>query len=277
MNPHDITAKSVHGQLGRTLSVIELLAHNARGLPLFEIADGLAIPRSATHRVLARLTERGYVRQERVQGNYLLTAKIVSLGFTFLAGTGIPGLVQPVLDRLARDSGELVRLAVLDGTSLTFVAKAVGTPDGLRYDADMGQPARLSCSASGVAFLASFDDAAALAIANRQGFGTREEFGPRAPQTEAALLKLVRAARKRGYSVTDRTYSPTMAAMAGVLRRPDTREASGTITIAGPYRRLTVARMEALAPLLHDAVQELSRATLSAPVLFGQRRVLFGP
>jgi DNA-binding IclR family transcriptional regulator len=99
------------------LGVLELLSRNARGLQLYEIADGLHIPRSATHRVLSSLVEHGYVRQERHQGAYVLTAKIASLAFTFLAGSGITDLAQPILDRLANDCGELVRLAMVDAAS----------------------------------------------------------------------------------------------------------------------------------------------------------------
>ena len=50
-----------HGQIERTLAVIELLTLHADGLGLFEIADQLQIPRSATHRVLTVLAARGYV------------------------------------------------------------------------------------------------------------------------------------------------------------------------------------------------------------------------
>ena len=128
-----------HGQIERTLAVIELLTLNAPGLGLFEIADQLRIPRSATHRILTVLTARGYVRQDRQHGAYRLTAKVASLGFTFLARSGVTDLAQPILDRLARDSGELVRLAVVDEHSLTWVAKAQGSPHGLRYDPEMGR------------------------------------------------------------------------------------------------------------------------------------------
>ena len=99
------------GQIERSLAVIELLTLHAPGLGLFEIADRLRIPRSATHRILTVLTARGYVRQDRHHGAYRLTAKVASLGFTFLARSGVTDLAQPILDRLARDSGELVRFA----------------------------------------------------------------------------------------------------------------------------------------------------------------------
>lgn len=272
----DDGAGSPSGLIERTLAVIELLAGNARGLPLFEIAERLRIPRSATHRVLATLAEQGYVRQERAHGDYLLTTKVASLGFMVLAGSGVTDLAQPILDRVARETQELVRLAVRDDNNLTFVAKAQGSPQGLRYDPDMGQVARLSCSASGIAWLATLPDDQALAIVQKQGFGSREAFGPQAPQTPAAFLKLLRAARAKGYAVTVQTYSPWMASMAAVVRRPDSGEIIGALTIAGPHVRLTEERMHGFAPLLLEAARELSLAAAASPALSGRRSVVFG-
>ena len=158
-----------HGQIERSLAVLERLTLHANGLGLFEIADQLQIPRSATHRILTVLAAQGYVRQDRYHGAYRLTAKIASLGFTFLAKSGVTDLAQPILDRLARESGELVRLAIVDERSLTWVAKAQGSPYGLRYDPEMGQVARLSCSAGGMAWLLCMFDEQALDLGQCSG------------------------------------------------------------------------------------------------------------
>jgi len=269
----DETEQAPSGLLERTLGVLELLAHNARGLPLFEIAERLKIPRSATHRVLSSLVEHGYVRQERHHGTYELTAKIASLAFSFLAGTGITDLAQPILDHLARESAELVRLALIDGRELVWVAKSQGSPFGLRYDPDMGQAGRLSCSASGHAWLSCLPDEEAFALVERQGYGSREEFGPRAPQTQAALLKYLRQARKRGFSVVVQTYSPWMNATSAPIRNPQTKDVVGTVTVAGPHIRLTEEKMLALSPMLLSAARELSLAMGANPSLTsGQSR-----
>jgi DNA-binding IclR family transcriptional regulator len=260
------------GLLERTLGVLELLALNARGLPLFEIAERLKIPRSATHRVLTSLVEHGYVKQERHHGTYELTAKIASLAFTFLAGAGITDIAQPILDQLARESEELVRLALIDGRDLVWVAKSQGSPFGLRYDPDMGQAGRLSCSASGHAWLSCLPEEEALALVARQGFGSREEFGPRAPQTPAALLKYLRKARKRGFSVVVQTYSPWMSATAAPIRNPQTSEVIGAVVIAGPHIRLTEEKMLSLSPMLLSAARELSLALGASPNLSRQSR-----
>jgi len=256
--PTQDAEESPSGRLARALAVIELLAENAAGMQLYGIAERLGIPRSATHRVLTSLVEPGYVHQEQLQGTYRLTAKITSLAFTFLARSGITDFAQPVLDRLAEQSGELARLAVIHGKELVWVSKAQGSLFGLRYDPDMGQVARLSCSASGHAWLSCLPEDEALSLVRSQGLGTRNEYGPRAPETEEALLKHLRKARRDGFAIVVQAYTPWTNAMAAPIRHPQTQEVSGVVVIAGPAVRFTQERMEALSSSLLKAAQELS-------------------
>jgi IclR family acetate operon transcriptional repressor len=264
------------GAIERTLKVLELLAHNAEGLHLSEIAEQLRIPQSATHRILSSLTEQGYVRQRRSHRAYCLTVKVASLGFAFLAGCGVTNLAQPILDRVAAEVGELVRLAIVDGRQLVWVAKAQGMEHGLRYDPDMGQTARLSCSASGQAWLSCLPDDEAIALVEEQGYGSRREFGPRAPETRQALLRATRLARKRGFSLTVQTYAPWMNAIASPIRQPTDGEVVGAIVIAGPEMRLSEAVMLEAAPRLIEAANELSLAMLSGSGLRSGRARIAG-
>jgi IclR family acetate operon transcriptional repressor len=262
--------ESPSGLLERTLGILELLAENAAGIQLYDVAERLGIPRSATHRVLVSLREHGYVRQERLAGTYQLTAKIASLAFTYLAGSGITDFAQPVLDRLAAESGELARLAVINGRELVWVAKAQGSSHGLRYDPDMGQVARLSCSASGHAWLSCLSDEEALALVTSQGFGSRSEYGPRAPETKEALLRYLRKARKQGFSIVTETYTAGTNAIAAPIRHPKTQDVSGIVVIAGPSVRFTEPRMVVLAPGLLNAARELSLTAITSSILSSQ-------
>ena len=80
-------------------------------------------------------------------------------------------VAQPCSTGWPRNRGELVRLAIVDGDELVFVAKAQGATRGLRYDPDMGLSVPLSCSAAGHAWLSTMSDEDALAAVARQGFG----------------------------------------------------------------------------------------------------------
>lgn len=254
--------------LDRGFTVLEHLAHYPQGSPLSLIATELDIPLSACHRVLADLQRLGYVRQARKQGEYMLTTKVVSLGLGFLSSAGIVNIAEPLLERLAQASGELVRLSIVDEDRLTFVAKAQGQrQSGLRYDPDMGMDVRLSCTSSGHAWLMTLNDERAVELVSKQGFGTPAQYGPKAPTTLKALLGFLHAARVRGYAMIDEVFAPGMSAMAvPVIHR---KAAIGVISIAGPRTRLTSERMHELAPALQAASAELGPIS-NASTLFGK-------
>lgn len=251
--------------LERSLKILEFLAVAPQGMPLADIADELGLPRSACHRLLTELGRCGYVRQTRDYGDYALTTKLAALGLSFLSSSRIVDIAQPLLDRLALTSGELVRLAVLDGEHLTFVGKAQGARFGLRYDPDMGIEVKLSCSAAGHAWLMTLSDEKAVEIVSRQGFGDPAVYGPNAPTTFKALTRILQEDRKRGFSMIVEMYSPGMSAMAAPIRRKGA-PAIGVITIAGPLVRLTEQRMVELGPELMTTADELALASAGSPL-----------
>lgn len=254
----------MNGVLERTLGILELLAQHGEGMEMAAIADQLDIPRSAVHRLLADLIRCGYVRQTRGHGDYLLTTKLVSMGLSYLGNSGIVDIAQPLLNHLAEVSGELVRLSVVDGERLTWVARAQGARQGLRYDPDMGSDARLSCSSSGWAWLSTMSDDQAMALVAKQGIGMPQDFGPAAPATLQAVLDAVHASRERGYSVTTDTYSLGLSAMSAPVRFAG-QPAFGVLTIAGPTVRFNAERMQALAPELLSIASQLAASSGASP------------
>lgn len=248
----------------RTLAILELLAKHAEGIELAAIANNLNIPKSAVHRLLTDLVAAGYVRQVRDHGDYLLTTKLISIGLTFLSNSGIVDIAQPLLNRLAEISGELVRLSIVDGDRLTWVARAQGARQGLRYDPDMGTDARFSCSSTGWAWLSTFSDVEATAKVKQQGVGKVRDYGPNAPQSINKLLPFIQETRKRGYSMTEETYAQGLNALSAPVRLPG-QAAIGVLTIAGPNSRLTPKRMKLLGPELVEFGLQLAKTSGSSP------------
>ena len=257
------------GPVERSLRILESLAAEPEGLSLSSLAADLEFPPSACHRLLADLVRCGYVRQLREQGEYALTTKLAAVGLGFLGTSGVVDIAQPVIDRLSEAAGELVRLALVDGDRLTFVAKAQGARSGLRYDPDMGIDVRLSCSSGGHAWLMTLTEERACELVARQGFGEPKHYGPKAPTTYKTLLRMLDEDRRRGYSTIVEQYAPGMTAMAAPVRRPGMATV-GVITIAGPLMRLSAQRMAALGPALVAAAHELAIASASS-VLFRSR------
>ncbi len=254
------------GILERSLSILEYLAAHPEGAQLAIVAQDLGIPGSACHRLLSELTRCGYVRQVREHGDYALTTKLAAIGLSFLGASGIVDVAQPIIDRVAALSGELVRLAIIDEDRLTFVAKSQGAKFGLKYDPDMGIDVCLSCSSAGHSWMMTLTDERAIELVTKQGFGSPERYGPKAPTTMKALLKIVQEDRKRGFSMINEMYAPGMTAMAAPIQRKG-EAAIGVITIAGPQVRLTEKRMLSLGPDLIEAAAELALASSASPIL----------
>ncbi|MDZ5605387.1 IclR family transcriptional regulator [Pseudomonas sp. RP23018S] len=247
-------------QIERALNLLEHLTRDASGCALQSLADDLHIPKSAAHRMLAELIRLGYVRQNAGSSHYQLSTRLVALAFRYLASSGAD-IVEPILERLAAETGELVRLGVIEGERLTWIAKAQGARSGLRYDPDMGRDAPLFYTASGHAWLACLSDAEALALVARQGLSAPAELGPNAPRNTSELLERLRLARALGYAWVMQSSAVGTAALAAVVRDPRSGKPSGVLSVAGPSARLAQARIEALAPLLLAAVEELAQAS----------------
>ena len=67
--------------------------------------------------MLAQLSDLGWVEQDKGTEQYRLTLKMSLLGQQYLHGTGLPDLIQPILDEIASECRELVRLTVAQGAN----------------------------------------------------------------------------------------------------------------------------------------------------------------
>jgi IclR family acetate operon transcriptional repressor len=254
------------GSLEKSLAVLEYLANHPDGAQLVQIATELNQLRSGCHRTLHELIRFGYVRQLPHRGDYALTTKLASIGLSFLSRSGVVDIAQPVINRLAEATEELVRLAVVDGERLTLMAKAQGARSGLKYDPDMGIDLRLSCSAAGHAWLMTLPEDMAIAHVMRQGLGDPGHFGPNAPTSVKALLKMLDGHRKRGFSLIQDVYAPGMSSMAAPVARAN-EPATGVVVIAGPSSRLPLKRLTGFGPALLAAANELAASGSASPLL----------
>ena len=241
----------------RVLDIIELLADEPTGLPVSDIARRLDMPKSAAHRLLSSLVTRGFAVQDDPSQRYRLSVKLAAVGFRVLSGAGTSDICQPSLDRLAIRTGELVRLTLVEGDTLFWIAKAQGALSGLRYDPDLGQAVVLHATATGKAWLSTMSDEVAAGLVKKRGYVVPARFGKPVVHDEASLIKELAATRARGYGVAMEEGEPGTCAMARAILGRD-GVAVGTVSIAGPASRFTTERMTEVASDLAATVNEIA-------------------
>ena len=249
-----------HVPAERCLAIIELLADGARDMPLGEIAERLTLPKSGAHRLLATLVDLGWAEKDPETSFYRLTMRLATIGQQFYVATGIPDICQPILDRIAQQSREFVRLAVVDGHFLVWVAHAQGASAGLRYQPSLASnTVPLFATASGKAWLATLSSDQAMQIAMKNG-GLRDagRYGPNVVRSIEALLRETKATARRGYGLAMSEAEFGVTAVAAAIRAGEGGPALGTVSIAGPSARVTEKRAHELAPLVLRAARELA-------------------
>ena len=249
----------------RCLSVMEALIDESGGVTLVDLAARLEMPNSAIHRTLATLASRGYVRQDPATQAYALTLRLSTLGFRLLGARHLPDAGQSVLQRLAEQTGEYCRLAVVDGGSLTWIARAQGSTAGLRYEPPMGGEVVLHTTATGKAWLATLPEDEALRLVVARGFplprrAPPEAFGKGVVRTIDELRTHLKETRRRGYGLAIEEGEPGIVAMAAAFRANEDARApiAGTVSVAGPLIRLGPARRDEISTLLASAAHDLA-------------------
>lgn len=246
--------------LGRALGIVEHLADKADGMSVTVLSQHLKLPKSAIHRLLSTLVETGYVCQDELTSRYQLTMKLPALAFRYLGNTGLTEVCQPVLDRLAAKTDELVRLAVVDGDELVWVARAQGADSTIRYSPPIGRAISLHATATGKVWLASLDDERALRIVLAKGFETKRNYGRNAVRSPAALIEALRETRARGFSIAldEGEFGSNAVAVAIKIDAGGELKVVGTISVAGPMDRLPLKRLEEIAVDLRASADELA-------------------
>ena len=114
--------------LDRTMEVLGQLERSGNGLTIRGLTEALALPRTTIYRILNTLQRHGVVRRDE-RGAYHLGRRLLSLAAHVAARAGDPELAdvaQPLLNRLAAELGEGVKLSVIDPDGILVLAGAQG-------------------------------------------------------------------------------------------------------------------------------------------------------
>ncbi len=253
----------VKSQLTSCLDLLSVMASNAQGMRLTDLALNLRAPKSSTQRLLEHLADQGWIEQDEATSQYRLTTRLAVLGQRYLDSAGITNIAHGLLARLAKQTGELARLTARDGGRLVWIGSAQGAPPGLRYEPSMGKTIVSYATANGKAWLATLPDDEAVAVAVADGLGkskTRAAVGPKALRSVDAFIAELNATRARGYALADEEGEGGVAAIAVAIHAPQDGAVLGTTSVAGPVIRVTPDRHEAIVRALRATASDLALA-----------------
>lgn len=243
----------------RAFEIIELLADSVDGLTLSDLSRHLDLNKAIISKLLHTLESQQLVwRDERAQ-RYYLTYAISNIGLRHLQTSRLLDQCSAALRQLAEETGELVRLAIVEpgGKRIVWVQSFAGSKRSLRIDPNYSLKIGLHTHATGKAWLSTLPFADALKLLLQDGLE---------PQTMHSKTSIndIRAeldtARLDGFALSYEENELGVGAvaapiMASTLGGPS--ECVGVVSLAAPANRMSRADLEACSPIVTATTRRL--------------------
>lgn len=245
--------------LARGLSVIESFDDARSPLTLSDVARRTGLSRGAVARVLHTLETLGYLKSDG--RHFSLLPRTLRLGYAYLSSQPLWRLAHPMLEAVARDTGNACSLSVLDGEEIVYVTWV--SAGRLVYDY-VGVGGRLPafCASMGRVLLAALPDPALDAFFATARLAARTPKTITDPQRLRAILAAV---RRNGYGTQDEEIEPGQRAVA-VPVRDDAGNTIAAINVTVAAHRTTMKQMIDLAvPVLRREAKRLGEALSLVP------------
>ncbi|MEJ1975061.1 MAG: IclR family transcriptional regulator [Acetobacteraceae bacterium] len=223
---HD--AYSVPG-LQRGLRVLEMIAAARRPMTVSEVSEQLTLTRSSTFRLLYTLRDMGFLEAVPNSKAFRLGARVLNIGFAYLASMDIIELARPELERLRDRTNVTAHLAIRDGQELLYLS-CVQTRSGFLSTFNVG--ARLPAYAvpMGWLLLAGMAQTEVATLLNDVGFDALTRHTPR---NLSALMARIAQAAATGYVVSRGIVEPGGSSLSAAVFDQGGRTVAA-IDIAGP-------------------------------------------
>ena len=238
--------------LDKGLDVLELLAREAGGLSLNEIARALGRTSSELFRMVVTLARRGYIEQ-RDGDRYTLTLKLFELAHRHKPIKSLTAAAAPLMLELVHRALQSCHLTVFHAGRVMIVGE-VDSPERYAFGMKVGALVGLTDTASGYVLLAFQDDNTRRAmLASHQEVEGELDLDP------SQLAKIVRQVAGKGYAEVQSRQTRGVTNIAFPISGP-TGRAVAVLNV--PYieridKKVTPS-IEAVKELLRESAARLS-------------------
>jgi IclR family pca regulon transcriptional regulator len=195
--------------LAKGLRCLSLFDAQRTAITIQEAATDLEITRPAARRILLTLNRLGYLQQ--IDREFILTPKVLELGFKYFSALGLRGAALPYMEMVAARTGETCALGVLDGEDIVFLQRAEAKK-ALRLDLTVGSRLPAYAHSMGRLLLAALDDEALDAYLGQ----LQPQAFTRFTTTDCGKLRAeIELVRKNGWSFSN---GELMDGIAGISR-----------------------------------------------------------
>ncbi|MFP7672510.1 IclR family transcriptional regulator [Marivita sp. S0852] len=246
----------------RALSLLRHIGHAGQdGIGLSRLAQGAALNKATTRRLLLALIQSGMVEQCPETRSYHLGEEVFLLGQMATTRHSLLGLAMDILSRLAGKTGDAAFLSIRRGGFSVCLHREEGDHPVRTYALMPGHRHPLGVGAGSLAMLAALPDAeAATILRDNRDLLTREypQIDPGALSNRLNEVRSTRVALNPGM-----VYAESWG-LGVALRWPD-GQLAGALSLAAVASRMQHPRRDALSALLLSEADRMERRLARGP------------
>ncbi|MBB4124591.1 IclR family transcriptional regulator domain-containing protein [Martelella radicis] len=250
----DAEQKGVKGAalLMKACDILDLVGTKPGQLTARDLVEATGLAKSTVYRIVAALSERGFVRAGQNDQKLLLGFHFLDLAQSIGTEMDLATIAADELRRLREMTGETAYLAALMGNEMVSLAKSVGAHEN-SSTAALGGTKPVYATSQGKAILAFLPERRVDHILNSLTFRPVTDYTITDRNTLQLSLNII---RQRGFAIDDQENIVGTRCI-GVPILDAGGQPVAAISVAGPAYRMTLERIEQLAPELIDAGRRL--------------------
>lgn len=222
-----------------------------------ELSEAAGLPVSTLHRIVTVLRKHGLVTQDPLSKRYRLGYGAIDLGRRAASGLTIRQIAEPIMRRLAEQTGETVVLMVMNDTRDRSVCiERIESRHDLRLHLEVGEQSYLHAGASSKALLAYLPEPEVAELVRRVGLPV---LAHNTIRDLSALQEDLRTIRRKGYALSSEETDPGAWGVAVPILTPD-GPALASLGIAAPTSRHSADAQRRFVSLTVDAGREIAAA-----------------
>ena len=238
--------------LERALLLLDLVEKTPGGLRNADISRQLGIPRSSCSWILARLEQQGYLLRDTDSSRYRIGLKTIALAHGALRDLGFRSCAEPVLYRVASQTGLAAGIGVLESGHVLLVDRVeppARPQDRPREERDIGRELPAHTTALGKVLLAWLPRRDLIRLLDDM---TLTRMTAKTIVSHDRLIHELRRIRQRGYAIANeeqehgiRALSAPIFDMSGTVRAALSLNGPPRAAIWSDLRRLTASVLTA--------------------------------
>ena len=250
----------------KAIGLLTDVARSEGPVRLADLVQRSGLSKTVCFRLLATLESEDMVRRDEAGGGYMPGLRLVELAGRALAGNSWRSLAAPVMDEVARLTGDSVILFVPSKSAAMCIERRDGNAPIRPAGVDIGESLHLNTGGAPLALLSFMPDE------DRERFLRGELPRPtkRSATSVAELRKRIDAVRRAGYAVGDEDAIEYVVAVGAPIFGPD-RRLLGALSVGGVKQRYTPARIREVSSLVVEAAGRISSMLGGRPYRAGEQ------